>query len=237
MRSLIHVLTLELLGKSMVLEDLPRTAIRGGGLSDWAGYAGRLTGRFDYSNTYFHMTPRLDICQPDEEWFAKLDFLIASDVFEHVFAPVSDAFAGAFNVLRPGGLFVMTAPYDDRPTTTEHYPIGAWLQTMEFDGEFVVVHRDPSGVFRLDAEPVFHGGPGSTLEMRMFSLSDLVALMHEAGFEDVKVHDQGWAPFGVFPPHPWGLPITGRRPVQRTTSVTPLSGRIPPKSSSRQEIF
>lgn len=218
MRSLAHVLTLELLGKSTVLEDLPRTAIKGGGLSDWAGYADRLTDRFDYSNTYFHTAPRLDICRPDEAWFGQFDFMIASDVFEHVFAPVSDAFEGAFNVLRPGGLFVMTAPYDDRPKTSEHYPPGATLRTVEFDGEFVVVQRDRSGVFRLDPEPVFHGGPGSTLEMRMFSLPDLVTLMVDAGFEDVRVHDQAWPPFGVFPPHPWGLPITGRRPAQKSNS-------------------
>lgn len=214
MRSLVHALTQELFGRSSSLDTLPRTGITGGGLSDWAGYADRLTALFDYTNTFYHRGPKLDICAPDPEWLGAFDFLISSDVFEHVFAPVSDAFAGALAVLKPGGLFVMTAPYDEQLHTREHYPMDADLKVIEFSGEFVVVHRTRDGQYGLDASPVFHGGPGSTLEMRMFSLPDLIQLMTDAGFEDVRVHQDPCARFGVFPPHPWGLPITGRRPIR-----------------------
>ena len=52
-RSIIHVLSLELFGTSLALEDFPvRRDLVGRGLSDWDGYALPLAQKFTYVNTF-----------------------------------------------------------------------------------------------------------------------------------------------------------------------------------------
>src|SRR5208337_5051049 len=79
-------------------------------LSDWGGYAAPLALKYRYRNTFFHSEPKLDITNPPDSMRGSLDFLISSDVFEHVLPPVSKAFAGAFDVLKPGGHLILSAP-------------------------------------------------------------------------------------------------------------------------------
>ena len=53
-RSVIHVLSVELFGESLVLTDFPvRKDIRGIGMSDWGVYAALLGEKLDYMNTFF----------------------------------------------------------------------------------------------------------------------------------------------------------------------------------------
>ena len=82
MRSIIHVLSTELFGRCLALDEFPvNKSLRGLGMSDWIGYAAPLTAKLDYQNTFYHCEPRLDICDPDPTLFGTLDFLIATDVF------------------------------------------------------------------------------------------------------------------------------------------------------------
>ena len=62
------------------------------GISDAALYAARLEERFSYLNTFYDREPRFDLTQPDETEFGKYDFVIASEVLEHVPPPVHRAF-------------------------------------------------------------------------------------------------------------------------------------------------
>jgi hypothetical protein len=65
-RAIVHMLSSELFGHSMLLGDLPiDRALRGIGLSDWAGYADVLASKFNYTNTFYHQAPRLDITAID----------------------------------------------------------------------------------------------------------------------------------------------------------------------------
>ena len=59
---------------------------------------------------------------------------------------------------------------------------------------------------------VFHGGPGETLELRLFALADLVAHLEAAGFCDVRVRREPNFAHGVWWPGADGWPITARRP-------------------------
>ena len=214
MRGIVHWLLGGLLGRSPGLAGLsPRPKISGVGLSDWEGYAAPLARTFGYTNTFYHQEPRLDICAPGPDHLGRYDFLISSDVFEHVPPPVSLAFENAFALLRPNGLLVLTVPFADNAETIEHYPDLRSFAVVEVGGDWVVVARSADGRFALHADPVFHGGPGSTLEMRLFSRDGVLAELAAAGFVDIEVHGGSVPEWGVFPPHHHGLPITARKPA------------------------
>ena len=62
MRSIIHILSVELFGVSIPLIDFPqRLDITGLGISDWDGYARILSQKTGYTNTFFDTDPKLDI--------------------------------------------------------------------------------------------------------------------------------------------------------------------------------
>ncbi|MBU3736557.1 MAG: hypothetical protein FGM62_06220, partial [Methylobacterium sp.] len=88
-RALIHLLSLHFFGKSLALPDFPvRLDLAGLDMSGADTYAPGLAGKFDYINTFLHRTPMLDITRPEPHWSGRYDFVISSDVFEHVAAPV-----------------------------------------------------------------------------------------------------------------------------------------------------
>jgi SAM-dependent methyltransferase len=212
MRGIVHCVTEGVLGRSTVLEHLAPSRKTGAGLSDWDGYADRLARAFNYTNTYYHQEPRLDICRPGPKWERRCDFLISSDVFEHVPPPAQTAFDNSFRILKPGGLLVLTVPYGDNPDTIEHYPDLEQFAVVELGGDHVVVTRSVDGTLGWDPAPVFHGGPGTTLEMRVFSRAAVEAHLKAAGFVDIKVHSDPAPEWGIFPPHHHGLPISARKP-------------------------
>ncbi len=98
---------MELFGTSLVLSDFPhRPDLAGIGLSDWEGYANPLAERLNYTNTFFHQAPLLDITSVGPDHSGRYDFIICSDVFEHVCQPVSKAFENAYRLLKPGGVMI-----------------------------------------------------------------------------------------------------------------------------------
>lgn len=212
MRSIIHHLSLGIFGVSLPISRFPeRRDIVGLGLSDWLGYAPRLEERFSYTNTFYHQEPFLDIAAPPTGRFPPADFLISTDVFEHVPPPVERAFEGAAALLKPGGLLVLTVPFTDVPETVEHFPDLDRFAITRLGEDYILVNRDRAGALSVRENLVFHGGPGDTLEMRIFSRADTVAILERCGFTDVVVHGGEYPEFGILPPHHHGLPITARR--------------------------
>src|ERR1035437_7783872 len=64
-RALIHLLSMELFGRSLILADFPRLkSVRGLGMSDKPCYASILQEKFDYRNTFYDQEPRFDFSQP-----------------------------------------------------------------------------------------------------------------------------------------------------------------------------
>lgn len=88
-RGLMKAFMEEVLGvKNAVLKDAPENkAIRGIGMTEWAGYASLLSKKYSFLETYFHAEPRLDIMDPSTFSYRDLDFIICSEVLEHVLAP------------------------------------------------------------------------------------------------------------------------------------------------------
>lgn len=213
-RSIVHLLSLELHGKSIALPRWPVRRDKSGlGLSDSATYGQRLEVKTGYTNTFFHKAPQLDICNPDPTRAGTCDFLIATEVFEHVPPPASRAFAGAFKLLKPGGLLIMSVPFSLQPETLEHFPDLHDFKLERRNGEWVLINTRRDGVIEEHTGLVFHGGPGSTLEMRLFSKAGLLRALSEAGFTDVKVHDEPVLEWGIINWEAWSLPITARKPA------------------------
>jgi SAM-dependent methyltransferase len=197
-RTLIHGLSVALFGRAVVLSEFPlRADLRGIGLSDADLYAQPLGQRLSYTNTYFHTAPLLDIANIGTTEFSGLDFIIASDVFEHVAPPIDVAFRNARQLLRDGGVLVFSVPYVPGIKTQEHFP-DLHDYVIEKDGEaFVLLNRTREGELQRFEELVFHGGPGTTLEMRLFSYEDLQRHFLAAGFESPILLDEYLPQFGI----------------------------------------
>jgi SAM-dependent methyltransferase len=218
MRSIIHVLALELFGRCLPISDFPpRPDLRGLGTSDWAGYATRLARRLDYTNTFFHQEPRLDLRDPDPRRFGTLDFLISTDVFEHVAPPVELAFSTARRLLKPTGVFVFSVPYGPSGPTREHFPdLHDWTLERAAGREPVLRNLTRDGRVQEFRDLVFHGGDGATLEMRVFSLPGIQELAATSGFLPPRVHSESHLECGMVWSAGWSQTMALRPAPSRT---------------------
>jgi len=197
-RAIVYLVTREVLGRPAVLSSLRRRPdIAGIGLSDAWSYAHRLARKLDYVNTHYHTEPRLDITSIGDEHAGRYDFITSSDVFEHVQPPVRRAFANARRMLKPGGKLILTVPFTLDDETTEHYPDLHDYEVREAGGRFTMTNRTRDGAVQTFTDLVFHGGPGATLEMRVFGKRALERDLLAAGFARVRVADDTYLPFGI----------------------------------------
>jgi SAM-dependent methyltransferase len=212
-RSVVHALSLGLFGQSLALHDFPsRPELTGIGLSDWPVYADQLASKFAYRNTFFDAEPWLDITAAPSELDGTLDFLISSDVFEHILPPVERGFESSLRLLKPGGLLILTVPYTLREDTDEHFPNLHQHELVEFRGRFILLNRTVDRRWEVFEELVFHGEYGSFLEMRVFSEKSLLNHLRAAGFEQISVRREACLEFGIVWLKPIGRPILARRP-------------------------
>jgi len=212
-RGLLHALAVELFGTEVRLPDFPRVkSLRGLGTSDGSQYADRLAERLDYRNTFLDREPRFNLADPPADEFGKYDFVISSEVLEHVPPPVENAFRNVFRLLKPGGVFVFTVPYSLERSTAEHYPDLYRYGFAEVDSKTVLVNRTRSGELQVFENLVFHFSSGErALELREFAESDLKANLTNAGFTSVKTYSGDCPAFGIVRSETWSLPMAARK--------------------------
>ncbi|WP_333678483.1 class I SAM-dependent methyltransferase [Dyella sp.] len=198
-------------GQVRVLAQIPRRkSLRGIGMSDSGVYAHVLRQKFNYLNSFFHTRPMLDIRAPAQHYLGQFDFIVSSDVLEHVDGPTGRALSNLRALLKPGGLLVLTVPYGFHEKTIEHYP-ELHDYRIEGDGSHrVLVNVTEDGREQRFNNLCFHGGDGSTLELRIYSYSDLVRQLGEVGFKDIRLHGADYPEWGIIHRHQLGLPITAR---------------------------
>ena len=191
MRALMYLLSIELFGAARPVAEFPKDKkIRGFGLSDALLYATPLEEKCDYTNTYYDRQPYLDITQPHPEQYGTYDFILSSDVFEHVAIPVERAFEEAFRLLKPQGVLCITVPSSGADEdTVEYYPNLHEYSIVELGGEHVLVNRKKDRTLEVHQNLEFHGGIGATLVMRQFSQRDMAAKLRGSGFEAGGVSD------------------------------------------------
>ncbi len=215
-RAAIALLSEELLGVHITLAEFPvLKGIRGIGMSDSPELAERLARKLDYTNTFYHQAPRFDAIHPDPNDFGRYDFILSSEVMEHVPPPVELAFANLFRMLKPDGLLIMTTPYTLGGKTKEHFPELADFTIASLKEETVLVNRRRDGSIEVFENLVFHGGPGSTVEMRVFTEESLRETILAAGFSSVRVASEHVSEFGVEHAETWSLPIVAHKGVFR----------------------
>jgi len=207
-RAMIHLLSQALFGRSIALPDFPiRKDIRGIGLSDWIGYAVPLAQKLNYTNTFYHQGPCLDISDIDSSLEGTLDFLIATDFFEHMVPPISVAFENSRKLLKPTGVFILTVPYGKDAETQEHFPELFQYKILEREGKRLLKNITRNGREQIFEHLKFHGGDGATLEMRLFSEPALLKELAQAGFREVKIYSEPDWVHGIYWTHDWSLPI------------------------------
>ena len=207
------MLSRELFTVDLTIPQFPRVrSLRGIGISDSHVYAERLASKFDYRNTFFDREPRLDIANPPADECGKYDFVICSEVLEHVLPPVEQAFAGAARLLKPNGVLVLTTPYSLEASTAEHYPELHEFGLAQVGGGVVLVNRTRQGELQVFDRPIFHVGcSGRALETREFSEAALKALLAGAGFDSVQIYAGDCEEFGIVRTETWSLPMAARR--------------------------
>lgn len=186
-------------------------------MSDLDPFAKPLEEKFSYTNTYFHQPPFFDATRPDPAQFGTFDFITSSEILEHVPPPVEKSFENLAKLLKPGGLLLFTVPYGTHHAAVEHFPDLHASAVVELGGEWVLVNRRQDGMIETRRDLVFHGGDGSTLEMRVFNAAQLRALLAGAGFDRVQIAGEPYPAFGIEYENPWSLPIVARKagPVTR----------------------
>jgi SAM-dependent methyltransferase len=218
-RAIIHLLSRTLFGRSIPLPDFPvRPEIMGLGMSDWEGYALPLARKLSYENTFYHQPPHLDITKLDSARVGTCDFVIATDVFEHIAPPIAPAFHNVWRLLKPGGSFIMTVPYLKMGMTVEHFPRLHEYTIEQTSSGYILRNRTREGTLETYEDLVFHDGPGATLEMRSFTEQSLLEELRKAGFGAIEVHQEPHFVHGIYWNQDCNLPITARREEVPVTS-------------------
>ena len=212
LRALVHLLSMELFGSSMVLAKFPRMkSIRGLGLSDQPGYAQILAEKFDYTNTYYDREPRFDIRESHPELAETYDFILLADVLEHIAPPVECALQEACRLLKPPGFLGITVYCNPNDQMREHFPELNEFRVVPLGAKHVLVNRRRDGSLEVREDLIFHGGSGETLEMREFGISALESKLLAAGFREVSFLAEDLPPIGILFDHDVSQPMIARK--------------------------
>ena len=133
--------------------------------------------------------------------FADLDADSDPDLF------VGDQFVSNAYFLLNTDSGAQTSP-DFECQTEEFFPDLYDYQIKEDNGVFVVENTRPDGTTSRYENLIFHGGPGTVLEMRKISKTDMISHLEKAGFVDIEFcHNV--EEYGIFNHYP--LPLTARK--------------------------
>jgi SAM-dependent methyltransferase len=179
------------------------------GLTDDPTYANQLQTHFTYTNTFYHQEPRIDILDQTSGEDGAYDFIIASEVFEHLPPPVQPAFDNLSRLLKPDGFVIFTVPWGLEEATIEHFPDLYDWKIVELRGGHLLVNRTKDGEVQTFDNLCFHGGAGVTLEMRLFMKNDLTEHLRSAGFQEIEYAES--CPDHGIVLEPWSRGLVARK--------------------------
>jgi SAM-dependent methyltransferase len=212
LRALIHLLSMELFGQSLILAEFPKLrAIRGLGISDQPSYARILAEKFDYTNTYYDREPRLDLSESHPQLHGSYDFILLADVIEHIAPPIESALEESCRLLKPHGFLGITIFCNPADQMREHFPELNEFRIVPFGKSSVLVNRRRDGTWEVRDDLVFHGGAGATLEMREFGITELGAKLAAAGFRAVHYLTENLPRIGILFDQQVSQPLIARK--------------------------
>lgn len=78
----------------------PQKNIKGLGMSDDGRYSRTLKNVFDYQNTFYDTEPKLDIMLTNDALKDSYDFIICSDILEHIIGDWRQAIKNLYSYLK-----------------------------------------------------------------------------------------------------------------------------------------
>ncbi len=211
-RALIHLLSIELFGQSLILTEFPKLkGIRGLGMTDKEGYAEILADKFDYTNTHYDREPRFDFTEFHPQLAGAYDFILSADVLEHVAPPIERALEEVCHLLKPHGFFGITVYCNPSDRMREHFPELHQYRVVPLGDADVLINRRRDGSLEISEELIFHGGSGATLEMREFGVTALAAKLRAAGFRETHFLTENLPNIGVLFDHDVSQPLIARK--------------------------
>jgi SAM-dependent methyltransferase len=212
MRALIHLLSMEIFNQSLVLADFPRMkSIRGLGMSDQEFYARLLADKFDYTNTYYDRDPYFDFTSRHPDRYGAYDFILSSDVIEHIAPPVERALEECCLLLKPHGILGITVFCNPADSLREHFAGLHQYRVVPLGEGAVMVNRRADGVLEVHEDLIFHGGVGATLEMREFGLTSLRRNLEDSGFREVHFLTENLPRYGILFDADVSQPLVARK--------------------------
>ena len=212
LRALIHLLSIELFGQSLMLTRFPKLkAIRALGMTDKDSYANILAEKFEYTNTYYDREPRFDFTESHPKVAGTYDFILSADVLEHITPPVERAFEETCRLLKPHGFLGVTIYCNPDDRMREHFPELHQYRIVPLGDSTVLINRRRDGTLEISDDLIFHGGSGATLEMREFGATALEARLLGAGFREVHFLTENVPEIGIFFDHDVSQPLIARK--------------------------
>jgi len=179
-------------GECKIMDNLEENkSIKGIGMSD-SGWAKILEQKFNYINTFYHTSPYLDIYNNEHlKNYNDLDFIISSDVFEHIntYPSVQIAFDNLYRMLKCGGHIIFSVPYTDDEHKEHYSNLYDYKIEKNDNDEYVLYNKTIDNKIEIFTNLCFHGGPGTTLEMRVFSKKSIISFFEKSGFIDIKFYE------------------------------------------------
>ena len=152
-------------------------------MSDHPGFFAHFAAKFDVSNSYHHKFPFCDLFSVPDEAIGQFEFVVCSDVLEHVAGSPLAAVEGLWKLLKPGGFAVITVPVGGSRETLEYYP---GLSEFEIHEGPLVRWKDHEGIERVDPNPEMHGGDGLVLAFRRYGKNDFEGVLRCARFINIE---------------------------------------------------
>jgi len=201
-RAISYVFTKLFYGECKILSDLEDNKnIKGIGMSD-SGWANIFETKFNYTNTFYHTSPYLDIYNDEHvKNYNNLDFIISSDVFEHIdpYPSIQIAFNNLHKMLKNGGSIIFSVPFT-YGKHIEHFPNLYKYEIKKENDDYILYNTTIDNKKEVFKNLCFHGGPGNVLEMRVFSNISIISFLKKSGFVDITFYEinEDMKKYGIF---------------------------------------
>jgi SAM-dependent methyltransferase len=201
-RAICYVFCKLFYGECKILSNLEKNkSLKGIGMSD-SGWADIFGQKFNYINTFYHTSPHLDIYNKEHlKNYTDLDFIISSDVFEHIdpFPSLQHAFNNLFKMLKYGGNIIFSVPYTNSEHI-EHFPNLYDYKIKKENNKYILYNTTIENKIETFDNLCFHGGPGNVLEMRVFSKTSIISFLEKSGFINITFYDitDDMKKYGIF---------------------------------------